>query len=401
MENKNWLSFLTNKLRSQISLETASTVQTWAFALVSVLALGMGFQAVSQPSGEAFLSNTKILFLILSHIFILFCFYFPAILEKGDHPVARLLGVRNLTSLVLNALTLAFLAVVFSMLSFQVMKAVEQSQTSSFFNLVAWVNFAVSAVYLAGGIFYFASLFFFPQVMIRMIEKGAKVSYVFLGLHAVLAVLLGLGYTEAVGLGSQTFFEQFRIAGVFQLALGCFLFFVGNVLKESAVPGLANLEFEVASGRLERSEDILTRFKEAFVSRRLAAWIKQLSHRVASLAHEIATYTHESLTAVSQGKPSEMDLRKVEERYKKADQGYRRLEKDNQRFLLCASFFDLTEAEREHVETLKDQFSRQVRNAKLELATVRKRIDEKLTALKNEMPSLPPAPAEPQIPANR
>lgn len=401
MENKNWLAFLTNKLRSQISLETASKVQTWAFALVAVLAVGMGFQAVSQPAGETFLSNTKILFLILSHLFVLFCFYFPALLEKGDKPVSRLLGIRNLTSLVLNALALTFLAVVFSMLSFQVMKAVSESQTSSFFNVVAWLNFALSAVYLTGGVLYFASLFFFPQAMIRVVEKGSRMAYAFLGLHAALALLLGLGYSEAVGIGSQTFFEQFRIAGVFQIALGCFLFFVGNVLRESSVPGLSNLEFEVASGRLERSEDILARYKEAFVSRRLAAWIKHLSHKVASLAHEIATYTHESLIAVSQGKPSEMDLRKVEERYKKADQGYRRLEKDNQRFLLCASFFDLTEAEREHVEALKDQFSRQLRNAKLELASVRKRIDEKLTALKNELPALPPAPAEPSVPVNR
>ncbi len=401
MENKNWLTFLTNKLRAQISLETAAKVQTWAFALVAVMALGMGFHAVSQPAGENFLNNTKILFLILSHLFVLFCFYFPAVLEKGDHPVARLLGIRNLTSLVLNAVTLTFLAVVLTMLSFQVVSALGRASASSFFSLVAWVNFVLSASYLAGGIFYFASLFLFPQAMVRLIEKGSRVSYALLGVHAALALLLGLGYSEAVGLGSQTFFEQFRIAGVFQIALGALLFFVGNVLKESSVPGLSNLEFEVASGRLERNEDILVRYKEAFVSRRLSAWIKNLSHRVASLAHEVAAYTHEALTTVTQGKPSELDLRKVEERYKKADQVYRRLDKDNQRYLLCVSFFDLTEAEREHIETLKDQFSRQLRNAKLELASVRKRIDEKLTALKTELPSPAPQLSVEQIPAER
>lgn len=397
MENKNWLAFLTNKLRSQIALETADQVQSWAFALAGVLALGIGFQAVALQAGNTFLISTKILFMILTHLSILFCFYLPALLEKGEKSVSRLLGIRNLTGLVFNAFALTFLAAVVSMLSFQVMKAVSDSRTSSFFNVVAWVNFALSAVYLAGGLLFCLGLFLFPQVMNRLSEKKNKALIVFLSFHAALALLLGLGYAESVSLGSTVFFEQFRIAGVFLIGLGCFLFFVGRSLKESAVNGLSNLEFEVASGRLESSDVILARYKEVFVSRRLSSWLKALSGRLIFQAQEIAGHTQEALSTVSQGKPSEMDLRKVEDRYKKADQGYKRLEKYNQRFLVCVSFFDLTEAEREHVEGLKDLFSRHLRHAKLELASVRKRIDEKLTALKHELPALPPASLPPSV----
>ena len=86
---------------------------------------------------------------------------------------------------------------------------------------------------------------------------------------------------------------------------------------------------------------------------------------------------------VEREKPTEMDLLQVDGRYKKADSLQRKFEREAQRFQLCLSLFDFNEAERERIEKLRDQFSRELRNSKLELASVRKRIDDKLVFIKN------------------
>ena len=68
---------------------------------------------------------------------------------------------------------------------------------------------------------------------------------------------------------------------------------------------------------------------------------------------------------------------------------------------ISVTFLDLIEVESERVGRLHDQYSRECRNAKLELASIRKRIDEKLVALKNsylrERQELP----APEVPASR
>ena len=57
--------------------------------------------------------------------------------------------------------------------------------------------------------------------------------------------------------------------------------------------------------------------------------------------------------------------------------------------MVASAFLSVNEIEREKIEALKDLFSRELRHAKLELAGVRKRIDDKLTRLKDSQPSAP------------
>jgi hypothetical protein len=276
------------------------------------------------------------------------------------------------------------------MLSYQAATGLEEAGLSPFFGFVSWTNFLLSFFYLGSCLFYFAGLFFFPGALVKLAERSGKSAYVFLALHLAFFFLLGFGYSEISPIGSPGFFEHFRIAGLFWIFIGTSVLFLGKLLKESFVPALAVLELEVASGKLERSEEILGRLKGAFIFRRLSSWLDRLSRTVTAKAHEIAQLTHDAVALVSREKPTEIDLRLVEDRYRRADNVYKKLEKENQRFLLSLSLFETTESENEKINERKDQFSRELRNAKIELAGVRKRIDERLVALKNSQTALRP-----------
>lgn len=404
MEKNDWLSFLSSRLKSQISLENFERFQTWLLAFVCIFSLGAAFKEISQTANRDFIFETKVLFIILVHTFALLGFYVPALLERGQKTAARILNLRNFSSLIMNAAGLIALAVIFSQVSHQIFSGLAARDAAGFVMFVSGANMVFYYAYLACGIFFFASLAFFPQALVAAAEKaGSRVQYVVAGTHLGLLILLGFSYAGVVEIGSASFFEQFRLAGLFLIALGGAAFLVGRFLKESAVPAIAALEFEVSSGRLERHEDILERYSEAFVSRKLFAWLARYRHSVASKSHDIASYTHEAVSLVDQRKPTETELRKVEDCYKKADQICRRLGRENNRFMVAATFFDVNEIERAEIEAIKDEFSRQLRNAKLELVSVRKRIDEKLVALKNDdkaVASIEAAEAAKQLPVN-
>ncbi len=398
MQKNHWLDLLTSKLRSQISQDNAEKAQSWALALTGLIALGLAFTAVGSAMRTS-VYGVKVLFLILFHLITVLGFYLPGFLQKGQKPGARLLGICDFNSLVFMSLALTFYAAVTLIVSYQVAADVERMDGSNFFTFVAWANCLMISLYLIAGIFYFLSLAFFPHTLVRMAEKGTKASYFFLGNHVTFLVLLSFGFTEMEPIGSPAFFDQFRIAGLFWIFIAASIFFMAKLSRQSAAPALSNLEFEIASGKLERSEDILARFKEAFIQPRLSFWVSKQSHNVAGKAHEIAQHTHESVSLVSRPKPSEIDLRQVEDRYRRADHSYKKLEKDNSRFIFCAALFQLSEAEQEKIEELRDQFSRELRNAKLELASVRKKIDETLVSFKNAQPA-PEVPVE-KVPLSR
>lgn len=386
MEKNRWLDFLSPRLRSQISLENAEKAQTWAFALLGLISFGAALAAVGASQGRTFLASTKVLFLVLFYLILLVGVHLPSRLQRGEKPIARLLGVRDFVSLSLISITIAFYAVVIQMLSHQFAASLSETGGSNFLGFVAWTNDVVIFIHTAACFFFLASLLFFPKGIAKALEHAPKFRMPLLWIHGALALLLSFGYTEFVAIGSPDFFEQLRVAGLFWISIGCSLLLVGKLLHESTVPALAALELDVASGRLERSEDIMARFKDAFVSRRLVSWIGRIARSVADKTEKIARFSHEAVTLVSREKPSEVDLTQVEDRYRRAESLHRKLEKENQRFLLSISLFDLSDAARVKVEELREQISRELRNAKLEVASVRKRIDEQLTALRSQMP---------------
>ncbi|MCM8776191.1 MAG: hypothetical protein NC930_07590 [Candidatus Omnitrophica bacterium] len=391
--NRNqWMDFLSSRLRAQISLENAQKAQTWAFGLLSFFMFGSALGATSTFNSTSFYFETKVLFLFLFHMVMILGIYLPALfLQKGQKPVARLLGIRDSVTLVFLGITMMFYSLVVLSLSFQVASQANQMELSAFALLSFWVHFTLAAVYTLGCVFSFSSFVFSPGTLVKFFEKSSKVFYVLFGFHIVLLLSFALSYSEMVPIGGSDFFEQFRAVGLFWIFIISSVFFVVRLFFEFSADPLAALELDVATGRLERSEDILTRFKNAFASSRLFSWCGLLSRILAERSHEIARFSHEAVSLVSPENPSEVDLRQVEDRYRRAEALSRKLERENQRFLVSILLFDLNEVERQRVEELRDQFSRELRNAKLELATIRKRIDEKLTVLKDRqmLPSFP------------
>lgn len=398
MDKEHWPSYLSSRIRSQISLEAVTKAQNWALALLGFMALGFGLAALNISHGRNFILSTKILFLALFHLMMLVTFYGPAILQKGRNHLAQLLGIRDFSGLILMAVTLSFYVIVAFMLSAQLADLRAESGLSGFFALTVWTNLLFVSTYLFFSVSCFAGLLFFPQFIVKMTEWSSKTVYAGLGLHGLLFLLLGFGYGETSPIGGADFFEHFRIAGLFWVFIGASIFLVSRLLRPSAVSALNTLELEVVSGRLQNQDAILSRFKEAFISSRFHLWLHRISHQVAEKAHDIANLTHDAVNLVDREKPSELDLRQVEDRYRRAEALSKFLEKENQRFLVSLVWFDLGEAEREKAEILRDLFSRELRNAKLELAHVRKRIDERLVSLRPQQRPAVPSQNPAQIP---
>jgi len=389
MEKNRWLDFLSNNLQAQIHLEWSRKLQTWAIFILGFISYGLAVGAMGDTGSRTFMFASKVLFLFFFHALMFFGFYFPTLTQKGEGAVTRFLGIRDFSSLTAIFVLKLIQFLIVAIISWQVLDGLKMARLSDFFLFTAWFNFGVSIFYLLASVFFALSYFSFPSFLVKFTEKSQKFFYVMASFHVVAALLLIFGYLEGVQIGTALFFEQVALVSLFWFFLTAMLLGIGKLLRGSAVPALSALQLEVASGKLQRNEDILRRFQEAFILRRLAFWIKRISHRAATHSHEIAQYTHDAVATIEKDKPSELDLRQVEERYKKADSLYRKLEKENKRFLLAMSLFDLSEAEHEKVEAVRDVFSKELRNAKLELASVRNRIDEKLVAIKNiEFPQI-------------
>lgn len=388
LSSDQWMNFLSSRLKAQISIENAEKTQTWAMALVGMTALGLALKGIGSLNSLPPIFAVKMQFIALFHAVMVFGFYLPAFLQKGEKIQARLLGVRDNTSLTLISLVFAFYALVMFMVSQQAMKQVGDLRVSGYFAFITTTNFVVAVFYLAVCVFLAFGFIFTPTVLIKVADKTSKLPLVLFSVHAVLFFLTGAAYGELAPVGSPRFFEHFLISAEFWIFITASVFFIARLLGESQVAPLTALEFEVTSGKLERHEDILARFRDVFIRRRLSFWINRLSHMVAARAHEIASYTHDAVKYVDREKPTEVDLSQVEGRYKKADSLQRSFERESYRFQLCLSFFDFNEAERERIEKLRDQFSRELRNTKIELASVRKRLDDKLVSIKNSQVTL-------------
>lgn len=383
MEKVRWIDFLAQRLRSQILFENGRRAQTWVLAFLTFLSLGFALKGISEQSGRTFLYTSKALFLIFFHIVMLMGLLLPSLLRKGEKAAAGALRIKEPTSFVLMGVLVTVYSGVLAWVAWQLIAGAADMRASGLFVFSSWAGFLISSFYLGACLFTLAGFLLFPAVCARIHEKGFRITAVLAGCHgAVLAVSLW-SYFSVVPVGSQIFFEQMLMIGLVWVFAVSSVVFLGRALEESVVGMLSTLELEVASQKLERDQDILQRYRECFVSVRLAAWLQRLSHRVASMAHDIAKFTHEAVSHVESEKPSETDLRLVEDRYRRARQVCSRLDRQNERFLLSISLFRLTETEREKAEQIKDQFSRQLRNAKLELTDVRRRIDEKLISLKN------------------
>ena len=120
MDRDDWLSFISHKLRSQISLDNAYKAQTWALAFVGLLALGFALNAVSMSERRPSLYPAKVLFLALYHLVLALAFYLPGLLQKGRKPVAGRLGVRDFTGLIVVSMILCFYSMIVLMLSAQI-----------------------------------------------------------------------------------------------------------------------------------------------------------------------------------------------------------------------------------------------------------------------------------------
>lgn len=395
MEKSEWLDFVASRLKTQISLEAARKAETWALALVGLAALGEAIAILSGAPGERFLASAKVLFLVLFYACLVFGVHFVGFLQRGEKPAARVLGIQDFTSLTAAALAVTFYSFVILSVSHQGVVNAADFGASGFFLFTLWLNDLLALLQSLAAVFFLVSLLFFPRLIRKFGGHGGKVRPVLFGVHLALGLLLAIGYSEWVTIGSSVFFEGLRLTGLFWIFIVVSLLWLGRVLQPSAVPALAALERDVAADRLEHSEDILERFKTAFLSRRLLVWMAGLSRTLAAETERVARFSHEAIHLTDRERPSEIDLNLVEERCRKAEAAQKRLERLEGRFLVSLSLFDLNEPARAKGEELRDQFSRELRTTKLEIVSVRKRIDEKLVSLKpRELPSKPEPPVE-------
>ena len=387
MDKNDWLAFLSSKIKSQISLEAIEKAQNWVLALFGFIALSFAFASMgtANANNAPVISGAKILFLVFFHAYILAAFFIPAVSQKSQRPVSRLLQTRDIQSLIAIASLLAFYCFTSIFLSIQTALGNPDFEPSIFLKTVSWMNAAISGFYFAGILFYLMALKTAPATLIKLIGRGSKAAVAGLTSHAVLISLTGIAYLGQTRLGSPEFFEQLRIAGLFWVFISASILLTGKISRESAVPALSALELDLISGKLERMELVIPRFKEAFIGSRFDLWLKRYARDVAEKAAEIAKYSKEAEALVSVEKPSELDLRQVEDRYRQAEVLYKQIEKNHQRFMTSMVAFYLTETETEKAALVRDQFSRELRNGKLELATIRKRIDERLVSLKNSI----------------
>ncbi len=400
MESNRWLEFVSSKIQSQISFENARKAENWAVALLAFLALGGALSAAgSKETGSPVLFSSKVLFLVFSHLIFVLAVFMPAVLQKGRKPLSKLFGIRDFTSLFTIFFMLTFYAAVIAAVSWQAATGSPDTSVSNFFRFTAWANVLPAFFYLGLGVWGFLGLAFWPAALSKFTEKAGKTFPFFLGLHSVFAALLALSYMEVGAFGTPSFFENLHIAGLFWVFMAGSIFLAGRLLQPSFIQPLSALELEITSGRFERAEIILTRYKEVFVSQRFEFWLRQMAHTASQRAHEIASFCHEAISLVSREKPSEIDLRQVDDRYRKAVAQGEKLEKEASRFFFNYALWDLNEVETQKAETVRDQFSKELRNAKLEIASVRKRIDERLIALRPLLQQPPVPPAAPSAPA--
>lgn len=384
MDSNRWLEFISSKIRSQISYENARKAENWAVALLAGLSLAGAFGAVgAQEDGSTVLFGSKVLFVIFFHAFMTLGVFLPAVLQKGQKPFSRLTGIRDYTSLLVISLIVTFYAGITVCVSWQAaFGKMGYTELSNFFKFVLGVNIIPAAFYFVSAILGFWGLAAFPAAFQKYLDGIIKGTKVFLAVHTAFLFLVFMAYTEVAAVGSPSFFQHLHIAGLFWVSMACSLFLAGRLLQPSFVQTLSGLELEIASSRFERPELILSRYKELFISKRLDLWIRRSSRQLSERAHEIASNSHDAVTFVSREKPSEIDLRQVEERYRRAETHARKLEREYNRFLLNYSLWVLNEVEQHRADELRDQFSKESRNAKLEIASVRKRIDECLIALR-------------------
>lgn len=401
MDSARWLEFTSSKIRSQISYENARKAENWAVALLSGLSLAGAFGAVgAQESSSPVLFGSKVLFLIFFHAFMTLGVFLPAVLQKGQKPFSKLAGIRDYTSLLVIGLIITFYFGITAAVSWQAAFGLPKySEYSGIFKFVLGLNVVPALFYLGAAIMGFWGLAAFPAGYQKFLEGMAKGAKALLAAHAGFLFLLFIAYTELSAVGSPTFFQHLHIAGLFWVSMACALFLAGRLLQPSFVNTLSGLELEIASGRFERAELILFRYKEIFVSKRLDLWLHRASRVLSERAHEIASNSHDAVKAVSGEKPSEIDLRLVEERFRKAESQAKKLELEYNRFTLNHSLWVLNEVEQIKTDELRDQFSKESRNAKLEIASVRKRIDERLIALRPLLQPAIPTTAAPALQA--
>lgn len=383
MEKSEWLHFFNTRRQSQISADTSARLQGWGLILLSLATFSYAFTALKNAGSYSFIVEAKVLFLTVFHLLAVITVWLPSIVEKDAKPLARTLQIHDSASSVFNGITILLVLFIANTLSFQLFKDISHGEKEAFFHLVLVFNAVLTAGYLTAaaiaGILYFSA----PQTLLKMGSKGSALIKTLAVTQGILFLLLGFNYLQGVALGSAVFFEEFALVSALWIGLTGLILFVARLQQESPLEEISALEMDITSGKLSDDGDILVRYKEVFTSRRLRLWVSRLHHTTAQKAEEIAAYCREALQTVAADTPTEFDLRKVEDNYRRADFSYQKLEKENIRYQLLTGLFDSSESELNRIHSLQDFYSRQLRNSKLELASVRKKIDEKLVQLKN------------------
>lgn len=387
-----WIDFLSVRIQSQIRKEISDRAHTWALGLLSLVALVFTLSNIKAAPGPADLFASKLLTLVLFQPVVFFAFFLPNILDAKSKPVSRFLGIRDFSEFIFSGISLVFFLYIICTVNFQVGAAAAKFKLPGLTTVFIWTHFALSAGYLISLLTHFAGYFFAPAVSLKLSSLREKLYPILAGLHAVFFLILGLGYNELLPIGSKPFFSHLLVAAPFFIFTLSFLAFRGAVSKESPVASLENLHLDLQRGSLLNEKLIQARIEDAFISNRFADWISQISYQTDTQAQGISALTNQILSTVQHGLPRELDLQLVEDHYKKAAAMLKKCEKAALRFSYSTKYLTTDALALTFIEEITDQFAREIRNARLDLASIRRQIDEHLVTLKNEMKQIAEGP---------
>lgn len=372
-----WVGYLAERVRAEERAEWVRKLECWGLFALALFSFTTAAKLFLEQRSEI---PVELFSLFLFHAVMFFALYLPGRIEKERRVLSETLQIVDYSSFSFVWIGITAYLILIAKMSFAVVSQYESEQALS--SIFLWANAVISWGYCILSFLVGIGFWMIPALLTKLNAISGRLSSVLFYTHLVIGVGLGWISLAVSQMGTASFFGEFLVAVLAWIFVASSLLLISKAFQKSRLESLRRLQSEMMVKALAKPEEWPARFQEASVSPRISASAKSISQDVLKKSHQMANYVQEALSVVSSEKPSEIDLIRVEDRYRKAEHLSRRLEKDHQRFVIAANLFCLGEAEQAKLDKLQDLFLREIRNSKLELASVRKKIDERLMLFK-------------------
>lgn len=374
-----WIGYLAERVRAEERIEWVRKLECWGLFAVMAFSFTTAAKLFLEQRSEI---PVELFSLFLFHTVVFFAIYLPGRIERERRVLSETLQIVGYSSFSFVWIGITAYLILIAKASSSVASEYQSEQALA--NIFLWGNAVIAWGYCILSFLVGLGFWAFPTFLTKLNTISGRLSSVLFYIHLALGAGLGWISLSVSPLGTASFFGEFLVAALAWVFVASSLLFISKAFQKSRLESLRRLQSEMMVKPLAKPEEWPARLQEASVSPAIAASAKTISQDILKKSHQMANYIQEALSVVSSEKPSEIDLIRVEDRYRKAEHLSRKLEKDHERFVIAASLFCLGEAEQAKLDKLQDLFLREIRNSKLELASVRKKIDERLMAFKSQ-----------------